>query len=188
MGAVVSEKVGKDSLNFISECHKMYPTIPAGLLTVQTCRPPSAGSPPAGSIMSAVRGATPLLLAFCQFTYYGAIVQLVRTPACHAGGRGFNPHSSRHFRELGVMASTNDSKSFCRGSNPLVPANLWGLRQVVRQQTLTLPPVVRIHQPLPIPHVPKTAFSGTRFRDMSTKTPFGVHVPAMRDIRKEKGQ
>ena len=36
------------------------------------------------------------------------------------------------------MASTNDSKSFYRGSNPLVPANLWGLRQVVRQQTLTL--------------------------------------------------
>ena len=36
------------------------------------------------------------------------------------------------------MASTNDSKSFCRGSNPLVPANLQGLRQVVRQQTLTL--------------------------------------------------
>ena len=36
------------------------------------------------------------------------------------------------------MASTNDSKSFCRGSNPLVPANLWGLRQVVRQQILTL--------------------------------------------------
>ena len=72
--------------------------------------------------MSAVRGATPLLLAFCQFAYYGAIVQLVRTPACHAGGRGFNPHSSRHFRELGVMASTNDSKSYCRGSNPLVPA------------------------------------------------------------------
>ena len=34
------------------------------------------------------------------------------------------------------MASTNDSKSFCRGSNPLVPANLWGLRQVVRQRIL----------------------------------------------------
>ena len=31
----------------------------------------------------------------CQFTYYGAIIQLVRTPACHAGGRGFDTHSSR---------------------------------------------------------------------------------------------
>ena len=48
--------------------------------------------------------------------------------------------------------------------------------------------MVRIHQPLPFPHVPKTAFSGTRFRDMYPKTPFGVHVPAMRDIRKEKGR
>ena len=29
-------------------------------------------------------------------TNSGAIVQLVRTPACHAGGRGFDTHSSRH--------------------------------------------------------------------------------------------
>ena len=169
------------------ECRRMSSTIPAGLLTVQTCRPPSAGSPLAGSIMSAVRGATPLLPAFCQFTYYGAIVQLVRTPACHAGGRGFDTHSSRHFRELGVMASTNDSKSFCRGSNPLVPANLWGLRQVVRQQTLILPPVVRIHQPLPSPHVPKTAFSGTRFRDMYPKALFRVHIPVLFTCEKKDG-
>ena len=27
---------------------------------------------------------------------YGRVVQLVRTPACHAGGRGFEPHSGRH--------------------------------------------------------------------------------------------
>ena len=26
----------------------------------------------------------------------GSVVQLVRTPACHAGGRGFEPHPSRH--------------------------------------------------------------------------------------------
>ena len=43
----------------------------------------------------------------CQF---GAIVQLVRTPACHAGGRGFNPHSSRH-RSLVQLRRTTDSKS-----------------------------------------------------------------------------
>ena len=40
----------------------------------------------------------------------------------------------------------------------------------------------------PCQYIPKTAFSGTRSSDMSTKTPFWVHVPAMRDIRKEKGQ
>ena len=26
---------------------------------------------------------------------HGSVVQLVRTPACHAGGHGFEPHSSR---------------------------------------------------------------------------------------------
>ena len=46
----------------------------------------------------------------CQFTYYGAIVQLVRTPACHAGGRGFDTHSSRH-RSLVQLRRTTDSKS-----------------------------------------------------------------------------
>ena len=30
----------------------------------------------------------------------------------------------------------------------------------------------------PCQYIPKTAFSGTRSRDMSTKTPFGVHIPA----------
>ena len=28
-------------------------------------------------------------------TIYGPVVQLVRTPACHAGGRGFEPHPGR---------------------------------------------------------------------------------------------
>ena len=28
---------------------------------------------------------------------YGPVVQLVRTPACHAGGRGFEPLPDRHF-------------------------------------------------------------------------------------------
>ena len=28
-------------------------------------------------------------------TKYGPVVQLVRTPACHAGGRGFEPHPGR---------------------------------------------------------------------------------------------
>ena len=29
-------------------------------------------------------------------TKYGAVVQLVRMPACHAGGQGFEPPSGRH--------------------------------------------------------------------------------------------
>ena len=27
----------------------------------------------------------------------GPVVQMVRMPACHAGGRGFDPHPDRHF-------------------------------------------------------------------------------------------
>ena len=34
------------------------------------------------------------------FLYYGSVVQLVRTLACHARGRGFKSHSSRHKSKL----------------------------------------------------------------------------------------
>lgn len=97
-----SEKVGKDSLNFVSECHKMYLTIPAGL----------------------------------------------RPSACTLAGL---------HRQEAHWLEHHGSRPGCNSS-----------------------PAVR--------YVPKTAFSGTRFRDMYPKTPFGVHVPAMRDIRKEKGR
>ena len=35
--------------------------------------------------------------AFIILCLHGPVVQLVRTPACHAGGRGFEPHPDRHF-------------------------------------------------------------------------------------------
>ena len=33
---------------------------------------------------------------------YGPVAQLVRALACHARGRGFEPHPSRHFRHASV--------------------------------------------------------------------------------------
>ena len=33
-------------------------------------------------------------------TKFGPVVQSVSTPACHAGGRGFEPHSGRQFVAL----------------------------------------------------------------------------------------
>ena len=37
---------------------------------------------------------------YCAHHIYGPVVQLVRMPACHAGGRGFEPHPDRHFAAL----------------------------------------------------------------------------------------
>ena len=39
-----------------------------------------------------VIGSSPLPPTIC-----GGVAQLVRAPACHAGGRGFEPHHSRQF-------------------------------------------------------------------------------------------
>ena len=34
---------------------------------------------------------------YCAHHFFGLVVQLVRTPPCHGGGRGFESHPGRHF-------------------------------------------------------------------------------------------
>ena len=48
------------------------------------------------TVNHSVVGSIPTLTAFLPI-YIGVVVQLVRTPACHAGGREFEPRPSRQF-------------------------------------------------------------------------------------------
>ena len=42
----------------------------------------------------------------CSSHHRGPVVQLVRTPACHAGGREFEPHPGRHFFSYASVAQS----------------------------------------------------------------------------------
>ena len=50
----------------------------------------------------------------------GFVVQLVRTPPCHGGGRGFESHRSRHFfAVLAQLVERNLAKVEVAGSSPV---------------------------------------------------------------------
>ena len=43
-------------------------------------------------------------------TIFGLVVQLVRTPPCHGGGRGFESHPGRHYADLAHLVERHLAK------------------------------------------------------------------------------
>ena len=53
--------------------------------------------------------------------HYGLVVQLVRTLACHARGRGFEPHSGRHcFASVAQSVEQRTENPRVTGSIPVL--------------------------------------------------------------------
>ena len=52
-------------------------------------------------------------------TIRGLVVQLVRMPACHAGGQGFEPPSDRHFASVAQLVEQGTENPCVGGSTPL---------------------------------------------------------------------
>ena len=66
----------------------------------------------------------------------GPVVQLVRTPACHAGGRGFEPHPGRQYAALAQQAEHFLGKEEVGSSNLLGSSINVPLAQLVEHLTL----------------------------------------------------
>ena len=88
-------------------------------------------------------------------TIRGLVVQLVRMPACHAGGRGFESLPGRQFNILCWCGSTVEQLTCNQqvvGSIPITSSNVEDFPSGQRGQTvnlLALLSVVRIHHPPP---------------------------------------
>ena len=85
-----------------------------------------------------VIGSSPIASTIC-----GRVVQLVRMPACHAGGRRFEPVPDRQFFQYGgyrQVVKTMGCGSCIRGFESHYPPHILkmtlGYRQVVRQRIL----------------------------------------------------
>ena len=55
---------------------------------------------------------------------YGLVVQLVRTPPCHGGGRGFESHPGRHFFWLSKSYASVAQSVEQRTENPRVVGSI----------------------------------------------------------------
>ncbi len=62
-----------------------------------------------------VMGSTPIISSI-----YGPVVQLVRTLACHARGRGFESHPDRHHADLAHLVERDLAKVEVAGSSPVI--------------------------------------------------------------------
>ena len=51
---------------------------------------------------------------------FGPVVQLVRTPPCHGGGRGFESHPGRHYADLAHLVERHLAKVEVAGSSPVI--------------------------------------------------------------------
>ena len=53
-----------------------------------------------------------------MFPPHGLVVQLVRTPPCHGGGRGFESHPGRHFASVAQSVEQGTENPRVDGSIP----------------------------------------------------------------------
>ena len=86
-----------------------------------------------------VIGSSPITPTNC-----GLVVQLVRMPACHAGGRRFEPVPDRQFlfrgasslRRHSQVVRQRSAKPLFPGSNPGVASNMVGIVKWLRQRVV----------------------------------------------------
>ena len=65
----------------------------------------------------------------------GLVVQLVRTPPCHGGGRGFESHPGRHYADLAHLVERHLAKVEVASSS-LVSRSTWGFSSAGRASAL----------------------------------------------------
>ena len=83
-----------------------------------------------------------------MFPPRGPVVQLVRMPACHAGGQGFEPPSDRHFASVAQLVEQGTENPRVVGSIPIggtISADLAHLveRDLAKVEVAGSSPVIR---------------------------------------------